>query len=55
MRIFRVALAYDEMMIYDHLQTALDKLNKNYVGSARLEIKRAIKIMQNKRPSLKGR
>ena len=45
--------ATDIETIYDHLNKALEHLNRNYVGKTKIEIKRAIRKLEEIRPHLK--
>ena len=54
MKIKKIAYnATDIEKLYDHLKKSLDHLNRNYIGKSKLEIKRAIKKLEQIRPHLK--
>ena len=54
MKITRIsANATDLETIYDGLKKALGYLNKNYIGKTKIEIKKAIKKLEQVRPHLK--
>ena len=54
MKITRIAdNATDLETVYDGLKKALQHLNQNYVGKTKIEIKKAIKKLEEVRPHLK--
>ena len=54
MKITRIsANATDLEKVYDGLKKALQYLNQNYVGKTKIEIRNAIKKMEEVRPHLK--
>lgn len=54
MKITRIAdNARDVETVYDGLQKALKYLNQNYIGKTKIEIKKAIKKLEQVRPHLK--
>jgi len=54
MKIQKIAYnATDIEYIYDHLHLAFDHLNRNYIGKSKIELKRAIKKLEQVRPHLK--
>ena len=53
MKIYRIAVnATDLEKVYDGLKKALQYLNLNYVGKTKIEIKKAIKELEEIRPHL---
>jgi hypothetical protein len=54
MKITRISVLADDLEdTYDGLKKALGYLNRNYVGKAKIEIKRALKKLEKVRPHLK--
>ena len=54
MKITKIAdNARDVETVYDGLKKALGYLNQNYVGKTKIEIKKAIKKLEQVRPHLK--
>ena len=54
MKITRMSVLADDLEdTYDGLKKALEYLNRNYVGKTKIEIKKAIKKLEEVRPHLK--
>jgi hypothetical protein len=54
MKITKIAdNANDIEVVYDGLKKALENLNRNYVGKTKIELKKAIKKLEQVRPHLK--
>jgi hypothetical protein len=47
--------ATDIEKVYDLLNSAMNNLNRNFVGKTKIDIKNAIKKMEKIRPHLKNR
>lgn len=56
MRISKIAFnATDVETLYDHINKAISDLELNFVGKAKIEMRRAKKVMERIRPHLKNR
>ena len=56
MKITRIAYnAHDIEGVYDHVNKAIEHLGRNFVGKAKIEMKRAKKGLEKVRPHLKNR
>ena len=54
MKIYRIAILADDMeKAYDDLKEALEQLSLDNIGKTRIEIKKAIKKLEEMRPHLK--
>ena len=56
MKLYRIAILADDMeKAYDGLKKALEYLNKDDIGETKIEIKKAIKKLEEIRPHLKDK
>jgi len=56
MKIYRIAILADDMeKVYDGLKEALVHLGKDDIGETKLEIKKALKKLEEIRPHLKDK
>ena len=54
MRIIRIAALADDMeKVYDGLKEALEQLGRDNIGKTKIEIKKAIKKLEEMRPHLR--
>ena len=56
MRIHRIATLADDMeKVYDDLHEALEQLGRDNIGKTKIEIKKALKKLEEIRPHLKDK